>query len=244
MRGWLARSAAALIPVGVRHNGTPVRHHPLVAEPGQSEDPLDDHAARLWLARAIASPDTWRLRATNTAGLLSAAAAATVAGLIFRDGRTSELARFFAIGAAIAYIIAVTAYLIAGVWPSPKRDQESRALAEDTWQYCYQEARPIKLIIAAATLSAVVAIMATGATLVAVVNDGRADAKKALVSIVATDTRSSLLGLCPELPPTFQATVEEVTADRLRISLPADECGSAPASLEVRRDDVILKYAG
>lgn len=215
-----------------------------MTEPGQAEDPLDDHAARLWLARAIASPDTWRLRATNTAGLLSAAAAATVAGLIFRDGATSELARLFAIVAAISYIIAVTAYLIAGVWPPPKRDEESRALAEDTWQYCHQEAQPIKSIIAAATLSAVTAIIATGATLIAVVNDGRRDAKTALVSIVTTDTRSSLSSLCPELPPTFQATVEEISADRLRIGLPADECGPAPASLELGRDDVILKHSG
>lgn len=227
---------------GPRHNGTPVRHHPVVTEPGQLEDPLDDHAARLWLARAIASPDTWRLRATNTAGLLSAAAAATVAGLIFRDGPTSELAQSFAIYAAISYILAVTAYLIAGVWPSPKRDEESGAFADDIWEYCRQEARPIKRIIAAATVFAVAAITGTGATLVAVVADQRGDARQALVSIVATDTRASLSRLCPDLPPTFQATVEEVNADRLTVRVSADSCGSAPAKLELRRDAVILKY--
>lgn len=215
-----------------------------MSDDNHAEDPLDDHADRLWLARAIASPDAWRLRATNSAGLLSAAAAATVAGLIFRDGPVSDQVRFFGVAAAVFYIVAVVAYLVAGVWPSPGRDEATEALAEGIWKYCRDEAKPIKWIIAGATVSAVFAIAATGTTLVFIAGDQSSEPMRARISVTAPDAQAAVSSLCPSLRTTFDGAVEESDSGRLRIELPAGECGSMPTSIELSRDSVILRYPG
>jgi hypothetical protein len=223
---------------------SPVRHHHCVTKDDHGDDALDEHADRLWLARAISSPDAWRLRATNSAGLLSAAAAATVAGLLFRDGPVSAQAHSYAVAAAAFYIVAVIAYLVAGVWPSPRREEVSKALADDIWKYCRDEASRIKRIIALGTISAVLAILATGITLILLAANQTSQPARATLSVTAPDVQAAVSALCPHLTTTFDGILEERDARRLRIRLPPDVCGSRPMTLELSRDSVLIRYPG
>lgn len=203
----------------------------------------DDEADRLWLGRAISSPDAWRGRATNAAGLLSAAAAATVAALLFHPGPGSQTLRLWSFTAAVGYIAAVVAYLCASVWPSPNEDLETEDLAEAIWDYCLNEARPIKRLALGGTLAAVVAIVATGGAIYVSVQPDVRNEGQATVAIVSSRANAALAGLCPGLTTPFDARVEGVDSERLRVELPAAACGSNGVALVLRRDDVVLKLS-
>jgi hypothetical protein len=200
----------------------------------------DDEAERLWLARAIGSPDAWRLRATNAAGLLSAAAAATVVGLTLRDTPSNGGLKQSAMLAAISYVIAVLAYLVAGVLPSPKRDEGTVTLAEDIWDYCVDEARPIKWAVRIGTAAAALAIIATGIILVIAAEDSSAEQRTAVVSFTQPSVSAALQQICPALKQPVDAKVSFPDSGHVQISVPGGTCGPTRADLLVKRDDVVI----
>lgn len=206
---------------------------------------LDEEADRLWLARAIASPDAWRLRATNAAGLLSAAAAASVAGLLLQGDSTRQTLQgtnlYIAIGAAIGYVVAVVAFLAASVWPSPGTDKETLRLVDDIWDYCVEEAGPIKRAVWIGSGSAIIAILATALTFVLVLA-GYQRSEDANVVIVGGQELDAARALCPGIPEVIPASVMAISTDRILLRLPADFCGEKPAEIELPRDQIVLRY--
>lgn len=87
--------------------------------PSRDED-IGYETRKLWLASLLARPSEWRSRAATLAGLLSAAAAASIAGVLFGPtGPETPYGRALIVLAAAAYVLAVIAFMGVTVFPNP-----------------------------------------------------------------------------------------------------------------------------
>jgi hypothetical protein len=216
-----------------------------MSNPTEPQRSRDEEADRLWLARAIASPDAWRLRATNAAGLLSAAAAASVAGLLLQGDSTGQALQgmnlFIAISAAVGYVVAVVAFLAASVWRSPETDRETLSLAEEIWDYCVEEAKPIKRAVWIGSVFATIAIIATALTFASLLA-GYQRSQNANVVVVGEQELAGVQALCPQIPKVIPVSLRVVSTDRILLRIPADFCGESPAEIEMPKDQVLIRY--
>lgn len=213
----------------------------LSTEPHNSDrETLDDEADRLWLARMISAPDVWRSRATNAAGLLSAAAAASVASLVVGEDSTSSAVDAFLKVAAVSYVIAVMFFLAASILGSPQEgDHVSFQLVDDISNYCKKESAPIKLLVRLGAGAAAVAIIATGSS---VFYASRADTRLTQASVAFVDSAAydGIRKVCPNIPQVIEATVEPGAESRLRLHLEPGLCDDTLSEIDVRREDVVL----
>ena len=201
----------------------------------------DDEAEKLWIARAIGSPDAWRSRATNAAGLLSAAAAATLAGLVLHGEALPGHARFFVGLAGAGYTIAVICYLVGAVWPSPKEDKKTLQFADAIWEYCGRESKPIKRAVFWGTFVGGAAVIATGIAV-----EITASAQKPIEAASVTffsQAPVEVTRLCPDLAHTFHAKVEDISDTRVRLRLARGVCNGI-TMLEFNRSALLIASAG
>ncbi len=198
----------------------------------------EDEAELLWLGRAIGDPDAWRSRATNAAGLLSAAAAATLVGLLLHGEQLSAPARVLAVLAGGGYAVAVLCYLIAAVWPSPPEDKQTLHYADEIWAYCGRESKPIKRMVIGGTVAGAFAVICT-AIAVGAVAVGDQHSEKALVTLTSS-APDEVSNLCPGLPDTFSARVENLTDTRVRLHLPRQTCSNHVRDIELSRSAILI----
>lgn len=199
---------------------------------------LDDDAERLWIARWVAEPDAWRGRASNAAGLLSAAAAATLTGLLLHGDQLPPLARVLAGAAAVLYSLAVLFFLSASVHPSPPEDKAAVSYVDEVWRYCAEETKPIKERVQRGTLAGGAAIVATSCAAILVVAwpDPLHRGQVALTDAAPTAVDE----LCPNLSAEFPAEIERLDDGRVRLHLGPGVCGEGPEALELDRADVVM----
>jgi hypothetical protein len=204
-----------------------------------ADESLDAHAERLWLERAVGAPDAWRLRATNAAGLLSAAAAATIVGVALLD-RLTVWARASLVAAAGFYAVSVIAFLVASLWPPPRRgEKESVDFTGDIWAYSEREIRPVRCATRIGAGAAITAILATTVTLLLAALTPRGGLESATISPASTHARRALEAACPGIPDAFTAEIEYTGAERIRVAPSEGTCGTA-AEVELLRTDVIV----
>jgi hypothetical protein len=213
-------------------------------------DPSIDEVERLWLARTVAGPDSWRARATNAAGLLSAAAAATLAGVFLRNASPSwtRWPGYFAAG---FFVVSVTAFLIASVYPAPVRGREQvprDKYTETVRAYCERETKPIRIAVWIGTLTAVLAIFATGTALAGAFRSSSPPrpirpARTATV-ILGVPVMQRLAATCPRLATTFDTRVRDApNPSQLLIEVPAGSCSGSRRWAAVERTDIVTLTA-
>ena len=212
----------------------------IMGGPSSSDGLSTDDAEKLWLDRAVHEPDAWRARATSAAGLLSAAAAATLAGLLIRREELAGVVEAAVVVAGVAYTIAVVSYLVGAVWPPPPEDKQTLEYANEIWDYCLSEARPIRNAVLIGSIFGGVAILATGLSFLLAV---RAEPQSRSARVALTSSAPArLTSLCPGLKGIVRASVAR-RESFIRLRVRAGVCGPLPQELELERSAVIVLYA-
>ncbi len=202
---------------------------------------VQEEGIRLWLERVVAAPNAWRSRATAAGGLLSAAAAASLAGLLAatRAGLDESVALAVAI-AAVSFVGAVVALLLASVWGSPSIDTATEDFVNTLEDYYANESRPIRRIVyAGAALGAAAVCSTATAALLVVFSDF---SRSAQVTFIDPAARSAALALCPDLRVSTPARVEYLDGNLVAVTLPAGGCtgGGTGYQLIIPRNSVAL----
>jgi hypothetical protein len=216
-------------------------------------DPMSLEAEKIWVAVVAEAPNAWRARATSAAGLLSAAAAAALTGLLLRGPNEQDLRLTILIwSAAGSYVLAVLLLLGAGVWPSPPSpptgaggssdtstqatEEENDYLSELT-DYCQNEAKSLRRLTIAGSIAGAVAVVATAlaAGVLLMPHD-----QPATVQVTDSSQRSALATLCPKLRLPMSGTILWIENDRLSVTLPAGECGPRPATIVIPRASALV----
>lgn len=222
-------------------------------------------ADQVWLAHIVGTPDHWRARATNAAGLLSAAAAATLLSVVLGPSPGSDATRPAAFIAASLYVASVASYLVASVIGSPRVEAPEDSVAaglrrcapgegqvspgdrtsvvsraNEIQEYCRQEARQVRRLVWIGTSLAILAICATG---VAAYSAATARAPVVNAVVVASGTAGeSLERLCTKISQPFAATVATRDEGRVELIVAGDECdgGDNPVHINLEASDVAL----
>lgn len=203
----------------------------------------DEQAELLWLGRAVAMPDAWRARATSAAGLLSAAAAATLAALVLRSDHVSTLVTVLLLLAGAGYACAVIAYLVGAVWPEPKgKPKDTLRVANEIWHYCTKETKPIRRAVIVGTVLAVIAVAATGAALVVTVVTSTDEPSESAHVTLTREAPAELKSACPDLPNDFEAQIEDMSDSRVVLHVEKGVCGDREAEIVVSRASVVILY--
>lgn len=220
-------------------------------------------AQRIWLTIVAEAATAWRSRATSAAGLLSAAAAASLTGLVLvAPDRFDAVSRVAAIVAAAAYVVAVSLFLAAGVRPSPRvsDDVDSRSHSHrvgrstslfvpsgnwgaDIQKYADIESRPIRRLTVAGGVAAIIAIVATGATGIMLSRPARFHGS---VTIVDQKYASGVVSSCPGMHRsaskvvTLSGQIQYSGADTVRIDVSRGVCDKAARVLLLPRAALIV----
>lgn len=181
------------------------------------------------------------MRATNAAGLLSAAAAATLAAFILRNPTTGGVwTRNALTVAAAAYVLSVVAYLIGATWGSPKQDEDVTDVKDKIIDYCEYEARPIRRAVRAGTILGSVAILSTGLALGTI---AMTTSYSAIVAFREAEEFDAVRRACPAVDSPFKAQVERINESRAALHVPRSLCGNRQARIEVPYDAITIVTA-
>lgn len=207
---------------------------------GAGRSDVDDEAEKIWLARIAAAPNSWRSRAASAGGLLSAAAAASLAGLLARPATTYEgLAKVTILAAAVLYVAAVISLLSASVWPSPKHPaEETDDYAGRLTAYCEKEAGPIRRAVIAGSILGALAVASTAVGAAYLVTKQTRTA--AYVGFSDPEVAAVVKRLCPKLREPLLVQLEELQADHVAVLLPAEGCVGAARQLLLARSAVTV----
>lgn len=208
-----------------------------------SDETIDEHAEMAWNSRIIASPDNWRNRATNAAGLTSAAAAAAVAGVLLTDRTIPGAAVATAAAAAVAYVLAILVFLVAIVWPSKDRSELTDKAADTIYDLCEEEARPIRRAVRLGCYIAAAAVAATGVTLVLAAQEVPPEEHPVEVVLMGAQTQAAVAELCPAATSPIRAVLIGLPSETVKLRLPEGECelGVSEAVLTLRTSDVLVR---
>jgi hypothetical protein len=210
-------------------------------------------AEKIWIAVVAEAPNAWRARATSAAGLLSAAAAAALTGLLLRGPNEQDpRLTILILSAAVSYVLAVVLLLSAGVWPSPPspptgaggRSDTSTQTAEEQndyvselTDYCKDEAKTLRHLTIAGSIAGAVAVVVTA--LAALVSLMPRD-QPATVQVTESSQRSALAILCPKVRLPMSGTILWIGNDRLSVTLPAGVCGPGPTTIVIPRTSALV----
>lgn len=212
------------------------------ATPQTSSTPPDasatQEAVRLHLARAAASPETWRARAASAGGFLSAATVVSLWGFSQQVDKLAPTAQFAAVLATALYASSVLAFLVAVVFPSPKAPTTTADFTESVLEYSRQESRPIKRWVWVGAAAAGLGVTCT-ATTAAIMMSGP-PAKHGWVTIRDAQTQKVVSGLCPMLGKAFHATFVESNTGSIEIHLPIAACHDRTRTLQILSSDVVI----
>lgn len=191
--------------------------------------PPSNPIQEIWLNRIAAAPDAWRARASAAAGFLAAATAATVVALVLQEPHTAPWwARIALLVAAVSYVFAVILYLLAAVWPSPKQDtREVLDYANAIVDYCNSEAKPIKRAVKIGTTFAVIAIVATAASFLLLLQP---PSHQVMIALNDDQIMQSYRDICPDLQTPFPAQINSYGERTLQLRIPATACGDNSAT--------------
>ncbi len=199
-------------------------------------------AEKVWLQRLATSPDTWRARATSAGGLLAAAAAASLVGLLTKTSSEYSLVIRSVISlTAVAYVAAVVCYLRASVYPAPSNWQGATTgnYVRTLEDYVRDEVKPIKRWVAWANGCAAGAVIGTGVAGVLLVAQPAAAYTSKTVLVQNANAFARLHLLCPQLKSPFLADVSKVRDGRMTLRLPPGTCAPYRTDLEVQATDVV-----
>lgn len=216
------------------------RPSPLRTQPAPLPQDQQDEALRVWLGRRIGAPEAWRTRGATAGGLLSAAAAATFAGVFAVHPSVPAPAGALGVSAAVLYVVSVAGLLLAAVYPSPRVEPE-RTEDPAGWidKYVESESRPIRRLVVAGVIvgGCAVALAGTSALLVVYVHVGQ---QPATIGIPDRAVRQAIRGVCPGIDVPFAAEIREVGSDRLALSLAPGVCGPDRRVLVIPRTELIV----
>lgn len=208
-----------------------------VAVAEHSQEDLE--ALHLSLGQVVASPDVWRARAVSAGGFLGAAAAFSLWGLSQQAATFDGLVITVAGTAAVSYVLAVVAFLVASVLPTPKANPDVQgSLADQVEALAHKETKPIKYLVLTGAGLGTLAITATtvGSFLVLL---GPVHSS-ATVSFVGREFWSSVETLCPDLTQPFKARLTEDGSGYVRLRIVDDGCGTQNPELVVPRSEIVL----
>lgn len=191
---------------------------------------VEDEAEKLWLARIVAAPNAWRSRATAAGGLLSAAAAAALAGLLARPVDSGDGATLASLS-AILFVLAVVAFMAASVWPPPGHTESTDEYSKILIDYCERESKPIRRLVIAGTVLGSLAIGVTAAAALAIAS-GR-DGQPGFVSFTNSSVEAAVERLCPGLPTPAPAVMKPSSGGRVSVTLLAEECRGESQEIDV-----------
>lgn len=141
--------------------------------------------------------------------------------------------------AAVSYVLAVVAFLIASVLPTPKPNPNAKgSLADQVEALAHKETKPIKYLVLAGAGLGTLAITATtlGSFLVLL----KPVHSSATVSFVGREFWSSVAMLCPRLTQPFEARLTEERSGYLRLRITDDKCDPQNPELVVPRTDIVV----
>lgn len=203
----------------------------------------DLEALHLSLGQVVASPDVWRARAVSAGGFLGAAAAFSLWGLSQQAAAFDGLTITVAGTAAVSYVLAVVAFLVASVLPTPQPDLNVEgSLADQVEALAHKETRPIKRLVLIGAAFGTLAIGATtlGSFLVLL----KPIQSSATVSFVGQEFWSSVEALCPDLKQPFQARLTQDKSGYVRLRIVDEQCGPQNPALVVPRSEIVLLQSG
>jgi hypothetical protein len=213
-----------------------------------SGEASDTEARRIWLGVVAESPNAWRARATSAAGLLSAAAAAALTGLLLHPPALNGGVLDLVVLAAVSYVLAVLLLLSASVWPSPRIANQNKPMlidieqgdgyAEQMVSYCTREARPLRNLTIAGSVFGAMAVLATaGAAVFSLAPDSR----MVEIRILDSAQQSGLQSVCPNVGAQFIAKVRDQNDGQLRVTVRKAACGPAERTFILpKREDAFI----
>lgn len=203
------------------------------------EDLTREEAKRLMLQRLVAAPDAWRGRASAAGGFLGAAAAVSFWGLTNSTEKFPYDARVAASVASVCYVVAVAAFLAASVWHSPKaKSEKTQDFFESTREYVQSEAAPIKRLVRLGGVMAVLAIAATTACSLTLLEPS--GGRPALVVVQDPAQMRAISTLCPGIENPFSATVIESDSVQIVLDVSEVSCRENRSVVTVARDYVVV----
>ncbi len=213
--------------------------------PPPSSKELQAEANRLWLGRTVAAPEAWRARAAGAGALLSAAAAAVLAGLLtgYNQDAWGGAAAAFTFGSAIAYVLAVAAFLTGAVWPSPKEGEVTDDFVKSVRKYVEDEAAPIRRLVKLGAAVGAIAVTLTGIAIGTVLYESP-PSKGANIAVVDAKENTAMKALCPSLSNQFPARIRDVAGGRISVTVSAGVCGSQESTFILPAVDVVILERG
>lgn len=225
--------------------GSADKQQPATDDDKQQLSPDDKELLAAWNSRLVNSPEIWRARAAGNAGLVSAAAAATAAGLLLRTEPISGWALRAASIAAGAYALSVVLLIVATVWPAPKTAVTANTLAEAVYNMTSAEVGPIRRFVIGGTCVSAIALLATAAALVLAAQESPIDEQRVQVSFRERSVQSAVQSMCPKLTgKSFDATMLGSSSSEVRLQFTTKQCGNPAAILVLQPEDVILRTTG
>lgn len=200
-------------------------------------------AEKLWLQKLVASPDGWRGRAASAGGLLSAAAAAALFGLLSRNGSSvNGVLRLMVEVTAAAYVLAVGLFLAASVYPAKKLPSTiTTNYIQEMETRIGQEVRPIRRLALAGSTFAVLAVVGTGLTSTLLLTS-KPQYSKAVVHLKDNKDATSLRQLCPRVKDSFDAGVSRADQGEVTLRLAPGSCGTDAVYIHVHEANLIARF--
>jgi len=202
---------------------------------------LTSEAKRAWLTAVVQAPNGWRARATSAAGLLSAAAAATLVGLLTKAPVERTYPEIVGtVVAGIAFLAAVVLLLLAAVHPSPdggpdSADNRTQAVqlgytafgfADLVEVYCRRDSKPVRRLTVVGGWVGAVAVFATVATGTSIFFTPSYTSQ---IEISDEAVKAAFKGLCPAASFPLAVRVKSAASDLTRVRISGQSCGRSEA---------------
>lgn len=204
----------------------------------------------------LGAPDEWRRRATAAAGLLSAAGAALLGGLLLKPVIDIQpAARWTSVVASVLYFIAVSSFMWAATKPPETiaSDPESKELTQtkgepsflssspsDLPKTLFREAdlqvKPIRKAVVFGTWTAIFAVGFTLASITLLLDVSR----YGQVTVLSNSMRRSIEAQCPSFSENQSVQITSLDSSNIVFEIPAQQCDGRGLRVALPASDVLV----